>query len=978
MVVKLQNIKKARDQGISEDRILDSISRTEESLSEGITRARDAGASESDILRRIESYQERGVVSDVATQAVTSPVTGILGAPRAAGETVKFGADLITKPKETIEGTLRNIFGMGPPQEEKPADTFGGRLGQKITGKRVEDQSPAQFLLGEEGAQQAKEMTGLQALEDFSGMLAGKVGDFFSAISEGPFGRLKIEDLPTRKDARDSLSEFLEVDLDPQTAGGRLVEDTIGTYVENAPMFGGKIAGELAKARTVGNLAREVGLPESVATPIEILSILASGKRPPAKEVVKKGIELTEEELSEFAQKIEKPPQAKIPTGEPPPPPPGEPPPGEPPPGEPPSRGTAKFEYPPEEPPPPSIKFDEPVKTSDILETIEAETKGPLLNTLAPEVDVEVGLQKVAGEVGEKFTRERGKTSNLYDETTFMLEDQQGIFPTTVGEIDKVLEEVETAGISGPGKQIVINEAKNLRAALEEGIELKDAIKREQNFGSLFDFEFPDLESRAKASKVFSPVRKALSRELGHNLQAVNPDAYVSLRKAKRSHRNNVERFGKDSVIKLQRGESVLDSRGALSRPQDIEWFKNALGEDSHFNTVLDRLVLDEMDFKGLSKKNRKDIDLMKKRLTPRGQNILEELVELSDPSGVVRKTQELQRRILDDVTNAHLSGTTPEVTLKMMQNPQGLQLVRSTLNRSASGKEALKNMENLFVRNVFDQLFKDGELNIQAAKDLVRNRELFNSLKMIAPEEAEIVKDLSSVIPTPKKIEPKPKKIEPKPTILEERTKGLKKTILEDAITNKILGRDPKKTLDLMQTPEGVDLVRNTLNSIKDGKALIKEFETTFIQNVFKDLFKDGKINLSEAKKLIKNKSLMNAISKVNPEAGKLLRRLPELTSSIEKSLINTTKNQAQSILDNPGKFLSGMLVLKALGVPLGKFIIFAKGAEIAKNVLPKIMKNPKIPRLLKIIEKNPNALPTALAEITKIVEREESPNQE
>lgn len=806
MVLRLRNIERAREAGLSDDDIVDTISQNDETLSAGINRGIEAGLSKVDILQTIMKNQERGVTSDTGTQAITAPITGLIAAPRAAGEALEFAGEVITTPGPTIENTLRDLFGLEPAQIEEPADTFGGRLGQSITGKRVKEQSPAEFVLGKERAQNFKESIGIQALEDFSSNIAGKVDNFFTSInSGGPFGApWKIEDLPTRQDARDALSDFLEVDLDPQTPIGRGVEAVIGTMVETAPSFGLKAASELGKAKAIGQTLRELGAPEGVATSAEVGSLFVNFKRPPAKEVLKKGAELSESEIVAFAEKnIKEFAEGALEGGD--------------------------------------INFAKSVEASEILETIEAESKQPLLNTLTPAVDVEEGLGRVKEITQEQFTRERAIASNLYDEVAFKLGDQAGIFPNTERTIRNFLTKVEESGLSGVGREAVIKTVGELEEALFEGIPLKDAIKRKQNFNQLFDFDFPDLGARAKANRAVSKIRKSFTEELNTNLQAVDRGVATTFRKAEAKHRQNAERFGKDAVIKLQRGESVLDSRGSLSKPQDISFLKAATEGERSAHTLIDRLVLDELNIRNLASKKSPDIALFRKRMTPRGQEVLDELVGLADESGVAKRTADMQRRVLDDVVNAHIVGSTPEVTLKMMQNPKGVDLVRTALNKTKDGKAALKNVEDLFVAKTFDGLIKE------------------------------------------------------------------------------------------------------------------------------------GKVDLKKARELSRNKNLIRSLEKVNPGAAKILKDLPKFIESAERSLQSLSETAKNTIFKQPDKFTSGLLVLKLMGVPFsGTLLAITKGLELSKAILPKIMENPQVPRLLRVIEKNPRSVPSALAQLTRIVDRE------
>lgn len=954
MVVKINRIKQAQDSGASSSDIVSSIQRNEQSLSGNIQKARDNQFSDDEILSAIVKRGERNTLQDIGTQAVTAPITGLTAVPKTTADLIDMGLSFATDPGQTSENILRGTFGLGEPDIAEPKDTLGGRIGQVVTGERTEPQSPAGFLFGKERAQSIKEATGIQAVENVLDGLTANIKSFLFDPKKGTVGDflgLSREDLPDRQKTRDQLSEFLDVDLDPQTYLGRMTEVGIGSLAENAPLFGLGPAGQIAKATMVHDTAIEAGAPQWLASTLEIGSLFGKLKRPPAKQVLKTGAEITEEELSNFRNKIKQPTEAGLVEGaefleEA---------------GQREAQEAARLS---EEAPlteKPTVDISQPLKASEIIKTIENETKDPLLNSLAPVKDVETGLEAYKGAVSENFTRERGKTSNLYNEVINDIGKGATRNNRTIAAIDKWLAEVEESGLSGTGKKTVVDAVKELKKELQSNPTFKKSIKLKQSFSQLFDFDFPDLETKAKANRSVSRIRKTYTSELNDNIRKRDKSAFSKWRKAELSHQKNVDLFGKDSIIKLQRGESVLDSRGALSRPQDIGFFKNAVGDQLEMKRLLDRLVMEEMDIGKMFSKSQQDKDIWKRRFTKEGVKVFDELIDLSDPNGIAKKSAELQRRVIEDVQHAHTAGTKPEVTLKMMQNPKGYDLVNKALSSSEESRAALRNMEDLLVKEVFQDVSKGGEVARDQARQLMRNRPLMEVLKKIAPEEARALKQLSE---TP---------VAKGPTVFGEKKSTLQRQVIEEALASKITGKAPTRTIEIMKTPQGLDFVRETLKDRVGGAKLIRELEGQLLSDTLDKLIVNGKLDAAEVTKLLENKDLVKVLKKIDPAIEKIIERLPEFVTEVEATLEEMSASNKSLVRQKPLEFAAGLLLLESLGVPVKSLLILTKGLPAAKRMIGKAIRDPNALRLLKVIEKNPKSAKNAIKELTAVLNKKE-----
>ena len=507
------------------------------------------------------------------------------------------------------------------------------------------------------------------------------------------FDPLKTANLPTVDQIVEGFEEISDTDLKPQTFAGNIAGSTAEAFGEGK-IFGPEAAKQFARARFIGEGLREFGVPESIAGGIEFAAALSKFERPRASKsnVHDSFKSLPEEQFKNLSRSFTEFDEAE------------------------------------------NFNIERAVDASEIIDDLNSEHKDSLLNTLSFEGDIENVLESLKNETNEEFTRARGRTSNLYDQAKFDLRNATVDLDKTVDAIRKFRKEIDTKGLTKQGKDLLLKKLDELEQKFSEPLNAEIAISEKQAFNDLFDFDFPDLEGRTKAVNRLSGIRKIFKDELKKKLLRADAEGGKNFIAAEKSHAADADRFGKDVLIKLQRGESPLDIRNDLKKPQNLGFLKEALKKDSFNRLSLDRAVLDELESSGFDRLKR-DGPLFRKRLSDRGQKILDEFTARKNPASLKNNDINLQRAVAEEAQKAFTEKKTPKLILELKKSPDGSKLVDKSLNRTPRGRKANEAFNKLFVKEFLKDILTDEGLDVDKAKALLKDANIVKALKRAGGE---------------------------------------------------------------------------------------------------------------------------------------------------------------------------------------------------------------------------------------------------
>ncbi len=686
--------------------ILDSIAENAPEFGERIKEARSNNFSDDDILNILKEDRQRDTGEDIIATAAPELAFGAVTSPTAAARGALGVMDFV---KDPLNAT-RQLLGFEP----------------------LDRKTPLESLVGRDRAGQILESTGLNQFDDFvSGLFQPDPGTL-SGFTDIP----AVAQGPNREELRQSVEQATGLDLTAQTPIGRVVQEGTGRFGESFPLFGAGVGRQFALGGVSGQGLREMDAPEGVANVADLALSLTSfepvkpsalKRDPVGPEAPKFKKQLTKQKTSQLRSAINPIIEdASEPLG-----------------------FSVKDRV-----QTPKVKI-EPISDQQLARQVIQGEVPRLLDQIDPiKRTRKQSLQTIKNGIGEQFTRHKAVTSNLYNNVDAMIGESLIRLDDYLTESARLADEIETSGIPSSAQNSIRQHfSDQLELFNEDGsISVRNAIKLKQNSNNFTDFEFPDLQAKKTYKRLVSPVRNAAKQDLNNAIRSLDRDAFIEFRKAERSHQQDAETFGRDVVVKLQRGESPLNIIGDVTNPAEFEALKNALqvknqeGFAPQVNT-LERLVLEEINNRTTTPGNQRITEDIRPSLSQRSQDALEFIEKKNDP--LVSKRPVLKKRVLDSVFEASETGQLPKFAIELGQTPQGLGIVREALRGSVQGRNALQSVERGIVNSIYDGfLSKDGLIEYQKLKEVLKNDDLMRVLRSIDGNTAfNTLADIESVV---------------------------------------------------------------------------------------------------------------------------------------------------------------------------------------------------------------------------------------
>lgn len=206
-----------------------------------------------------------------------------------------------------------------------------------------------------------------------------------------------------------------------------------------------------------------------------------------------------------------------------------------------------------------------------------------------------------------------------------------------------------------------------------------------------------------------------------------------------------------------------------------------------------------------------------------------------------------------------------------------------------------------------------------------------------------------------------------------------LQQRILEDAQRAVTSGERPSTIMRAMQTPEGYNIAKQTLERTPKGKDLFKVMQKQFVQDLFNSVVDDaGKINWSKAANLIKDpqvKAVLRAIG--GDDLLNFFRSMETYGTNIRNNFANhvlTNRSLSDDLIKlmKPStKKLIGLMVGSGFGTVAGAAT--TAGLWAAGEAFWRMLANPKVQGIIKALQKpesyDKNKLMPLIAQLNKLL---------
>lgn len=194
----------------------------------------------------------------------------------------------------------------------------------------------------------------------------------------------------------------------------------------------------------------------------------------------------------------------------------------------------------------------------------------------------------------------------------------------------------------------------------------------------------------------------------------------------------------------------------------------------------------------------------------------------------------------------------------------------------------------------------------------------------------------------------------------------AVRNQILKDAAQSVNTGKRPEQILNLMQTPKGYNLVRESLRASPESRRLFESFERLFIEDIFSSITDStGQIDFKKARNIFKNRDVRQVTEEIGgPRLVGRFNELETFANSFDRNLNLYKSPETQSLFkkvvaEGKNAGLVG-LVLHSLHVPieiiagLGLLKATAGVSKVGfKAIQDAVLSNPKAVRALEAISR-------------------------
>ena len=195
---------------------------------------------------------------------------------------------------------------------------------------------------------------------------------------------------------------------------------------------------------------------------------------------------------------------------------------------------------------------------------------------------------------------------------------------------------------------------------------------------------------------------------------------------------------------------------------------------------------------------------------------------------------------------------------------------------------------------------------------------------------------------------------------------RAIANNILEEAAKSVNTGQRPEKILELMTTPKGYRLVKETMGANQQSRELFKTYERLFLEDIFNSILdKNGVIDFQKARNIFKKQDIRNVVSEIGGEnLVNRFNQLEQMANNLEKNITLYKSPQTKTFFQKvvAGTKSAGLVgaILHSLHVPTsiiaGLGLIKGGGAitKIAFDAIKtKILSNPRAVKILDNISK-------------------------
>ena len=312
---------------------------------------------------------------------------------------------------------------------------------------------------------------------------------------------------------------------------------------------------------------------------------------------------------------------------------------------------------------------------------------------------------------------------------------------TVISSLENILEDlgyvVQRArapkGKKGPIELIIQDKPAPLSRLLQLGRKLNEIVK----------YDSLDKLATDKLKRIVTDLKQDIRSALG----AADPDLLAAFELAEEAFAVNAEKFGRDSIRKILKGEALELIPRQLESATGLNDLRLVVQPSVMKN--VERQILEKMN-KMNHGKAEEFLRKVRSGLSSDSQAIADQIIRSKVPinkQSIRGRVERMHEAIDEDLATAMNTGMRPNKVLDLWQNPRGQKLVKDALKTHPQKKELIDYLQKQTLQDMARTIVnKDGTIDVAKLNELMKNTALRNNLEQLGGKEAvKFFEDLST-----------------------------------------------------------------------------------------------------------------------------------------------------------------------------------------------------------------------------------------
>jgi len=326
-------------------------------------------------------------------------------------------------------------------------------------------------------------------------------------------------------------------------------------------------------------------------------------------------------------------------------------------------------------------------------------------------------LQKTADSIVEQINKIKGGGIKLSPEGYKKAETQ---LMTTLTDLGYGVEMDEAGNI--------IKAVENQRQPLSKVVDVKRRLNNIVNY---------DLLDTSAQDFLKAPAHE-LRGEIRNGYGSKDSPARKAFEEAEKKFGEFAEKKGKKSIRNMRMSEKPESIAKTISTPSGLADVKDVLSPEQF--AQVERELLERM--KGMDETKAANFYReMRPSMSGDTRAIAEEIIQAkapkNSPTRKVAQREAIQKKAIDDIAKATITGERPDVALNLWKTTEGQQLIKNALENNPNKEAVLKYLEEQSFKDMYSSIVTDdGLINFKKLDAMLADKATAANIKMVAGED--------------------------------------------------------------------------------------------------------------------------------------------------------------------------------------------------------------------------------------------------